>query len=78
MAGLHGWPARAKPAVVDAPTAPGTHVPPSSPLHLLPGFNPGSTTAITKGVGSFSKVAAAVAVNTTIGEANGSGMAFRV
>lgn len=35
---------------------------------LPPGFNPGSTLAITYGVDSFSKVAAAVAVNTTIGE----------
>lgn len=49
-----------------------------SPRNLLPGFNPGSTTAITKGVGSFSKVAAAVAVNTTIGEGNSSGMAFGI
>ncbi|KAI7840216.1 hypothetical protein COHA_005998 [Chlorella ohadii] len=35
------------------------------------GFNPGSTLAITYGINSFSKVAAAVAVNTTIGAASG-------
>lgn len=35
------------------------------------GFNPGSAAAITFGVGDYSKVAAAVAVNTTIGAAAG-------